>query len=117
MPAVTAPSNIVLPRITALDSSRSVVRPVRSVTTSPRGFEGAKHSPVAAYDCWKSFTAHAALRDADMQSPALVDSIVHFARSALPLLEWGWAVADDETPAAVPIRTPAPIASEPAARS
>ncbi|HXO16249.1 MAG TPA: hypothetical protein VN835_07885, partial [Steroidobacteraceae bacterium] len=67
---------------------------------------GAKDSPVAEYVCWKSFTAHAALSDAEMQSPALVDGIVDFARTALPLLEWGWAVADDESPAAVPIRTP-----------
>jgi uncharacterized protein (TIGR02453 family) len=73
----------------------------------PRGFEGAKGSPVAEYVCWKSFTAHATLSDAEMQSPAVVDSIVEFARSALPLLEWGWAVADDEFPAAVPIRAPA----------
>jgi hypothetical protein len=39
-----------------------------------------------------------------MQSPALVDRIVDFARTALPLLEWGWAVVDGET---VPIRAPA----------
>ena len=40
MPAVTAPSNIVLPRITSLDPGRSTLRGVRSITTSPRGFEG-----------------------------------------------------------------------------
>src|SRR5882762_5500734 len=40
MPAVTAPPNIVLPRITSLDPARATVRGVRSVTTSPRGFEG-----------------------------------------------------------------------------
>src|SRR5712691_7583152 len=40
MPAVTAPPNIVLPRITSLDPSRTALRPVRSITTSPRGFEG-----------------------------------------------------------------------------
>ncbi len=73
----------------------------------PRGFEGAKGRPGAEYVCWKSFNAHAALSDAEMQSPTLVDSIVDFARTALPLLEWGWAAADDESPAAVPIRTPA----------
>jgi hypothetical protein len=37
----------------------------------------------------------------------LVDRIVAFARTALPLLEWGWAVVDGETPATVPIRAPA----------
>src|SRR4030081_2016647 len=40
MPAVTAPPNIVLPRITSLDPARASVRGVRSITTSPRGFEG-----------------------------------------------------------------------------
>jgi len=73
----------------------------------PRGFEAAKGTRAAEYVAWKSFTAHAALSDAEMQSPALVDRIVDFARTALPLLEWGWAVVDGETPATVPIRTPA----------
>src|SRR5437870_10080768 len=40
MPAVTAPSNIVLPRVTSLDPGRATLRGVRSITTSPRGFEG-----------------------------------------------------------------------------
>ena len=70
----------------------------------PRGFETAKGTAVADYVCWKSFIAHAALSDAEMQSPMLVDHIVGFARTALPLLEWGWAAADDEVPAPVPIR-------------
>jgi uncharacterized protein (TIGR02453 family) len=73
----------------------------------PRGFEAAKGTKVAGYVGWKSFTAHAPLSDQEMQSPALVARIVDFARTALPLLEWGWAVVDGETPAAVPIRAPA----------
>src|SRR5438270_761101 len=40
MPAVTAPSNIALPRITTLDPSHATLRAGRSITTSPRGFEG-----------------------------------------------------------------------------
>src|SRR5438876_6930189 len=40
MPAVSAPPNIVLPRITSLDPGRATLRAVRSVTTAPRGFEG-----------------------------------------------------------------------------
>ena len=72
----------------------------------PRGFETAKGTQVAEYVCWKSFTSHAMLRDAEMQSPTLVDRIVDFARTALPLLEWGWAAVDDEIAAALPIRTP-----------
>jgi uncharacterized protein (TIGR02453 family) len=73
----------------------------------PRGFEAAKGTPVADYVCWKSFTAHAALSDGDMQSPALVDCILGFARMALPLLEWGWAAAEDDAPAPLPLRLPA----------
>jgi uncharacterized protein (TIGR02453 family) len=70
----------------------------------PRGFEAAKGTKVAEYVGWKSFTAHTALIDAEMQSPVLVDRIIEFARTALPLLEWGWAVVDGETTTTVPIR-------------
>jgi len=70
----------------------------------PRGFEAAKGTAVAEYVGWKSFTAHAALSDAEMQSPALIDRILGFAHTAMLLLEWGWAAADDEGPAPVPIR-------------
>jgi len=73
----------------------------------PRGFEAAKGTPVAEYVCWKSFTSHRMLRDAVMQSPALIDSIFDFAHTVLPLLEWGWAAADDEVPPPLPIRKPA----------
>jgi len=70
----------------------------------PRGFEAAKGTRAAEYIGWKSFTAHTALSDAEMQSPALVDRIVDFTRAVLPLLEWGWAVVDNQAPTAVPIR-------------
>jgi uncharacterized protein (TIGR02453 family) len=73
----------------------------------PRGFEAAKGTAVAEYVCWKSFTAHRMLSDGEMQSPVLVDRIVDFARTVLPLLEWGWAAADDEVPPPLPIRRPA----------
>jgi uncharacterized protein (TIGR02453 family) len=73
----------------------------------PRGFEAATGTPVAEYVGWKSFTAHRMLSDAEMQSPALVDRIADFARTVLPLLEWGWAAADDELPPPLPIRKPA----------
>jgi len=71
----------------------------------PRGFEAAKGTPAEAYVCWKSFTTHAPLTDAEMQSATLVDGVIDFARTVLPLLEWGWAVIDDEGPATVVIRT------------
>ena len=72
----------------------------------PRGFEAAKGTPVADYVGWKSFTAHRMLSDAEMQSPPLVDRIVDFAHTVLPLLEWGWAAADDEVLPPLPIRKP-----------
>jgi len=40
MPAVTAPNVLALPRITAVDPARATFRPVTSLTTAPRGFEG-----------------------------------------------------------------------------
>jgi uncharacterized protein (TIGR02453 family) len=73
----------------------------------PRGFEAAKGTPVAEHVGWKSFTAHRMLSDAEMQSPALVDRIVDFARTVLPLLEWGWTAVDDEVLPPLPIRKPA----------
>src|SRR5215469_13887322 len=39
MPAVTVSNTLALPRITAI-SPQAVLRPVRSITTAPRGFEG-----------------------------------------------------------------------------
>lgn len=73
----------------------------------PRGFEAAKGTPVAQHVGWKSFTTHMGLSDIEMQSPAIVDRIVGFARTVMPLLEWGWAAIDDEAPAALAIRAPA----------
>ncbi|MDX6204827.1 MAG: quercetin 2,3-dioxygenase, partial [Frankiales bacterium] len=40
MPAVTVEDITVLPRLPVPDPATSTQRPVRSVTTSPRGFEG-----------------------------------------------------------------------------
>ena len=40
MPAITVPDTLALPRVTALEPNTAVIRPVRSVTTAPRGFEG-----------------------------------------------------------------------------
>jgi len=81
----------------ALSSDERLSRP-------PRGFEAAKGTPVAEYVGWKSFTSHAPLSDAEVQSTQLVERILDFARVAMPLLRWGWAVIDDEAPVA--IRTP-----------
>jgi len=75
----------------------------RKLTRPPRGFEAAKETPVGDYVCWSSFTAGAEVSDIEMQSPALVDRVLGFARTVLPLLEWGWQAADDEAPPPLPI--------------
>src|SRR5438876_11223917 len=40
MPAITAPSSLALPRVTVPDPRHAVLRPVRSITTAPKGLEG-----------------------------------------------------------------------------
>jgi uncharacterized protein (DUF2461 family) len=81
-----------------LDAAGYPISTDEALTRLPRGFEAAKGTPVEDYVCWKSFTADAALRNRDMQSPALVDLIVDFARTLWPLLEWGWEAAEDDMP-------------------
>jgi uncharacterized protein (TIGR02453 family) len=87
---------------TPLSSDTRLSRP-------PRGFESAKDTAVADYVCWKSFTTHAGLSDKEMQSPAVVDRIVAFAQAAWPLLEWGWAAAEDDAPPLVIPMTTRPL--------
>jgi uncharacterized protein (TIGR02453 family) len=75
--------------------------PLRSdaqATRLPRGFEALQGSPAAAFVLFKSFTAGALLTDAEMSSATAVERIVAFARTALPLLEWGWDALDDDRP-------------------
>ena len=93
----------------ALAAAGSPISSDDALTRLPRGFEAAKGTPVAGYVCWKSFTAHAALSDKDMQSPKVVERIVAFARLALPLLEWGWEAGEDDMPPLVLAMPPRPL--------
>jgi uncharacterized protein (TIGR02453 family) len=90
-----------------LDSAGHPVTTDERLRRPPRGFDAAKGTPAAEYIGWKSFTVHTALTDAEMQSLALVDHIVGFAHTVMPLLEWGWAAIDDAMPVPVTIRGPA----------
>ena len=96
--AILGDSDVFLEIADGLTAAGSPISSDATLIRPPRGFEAAKGTPVADYVCWKSFTAHAALSDKEMQSPAVVDHIVDFARMALPLLEWGWAAAEDDMP-------------------
>lgn len=73
----------------------------------PRGFEAMKDSPVGDYLCWKTFITEIALSDAEMQSPGVVGRIVDFAAATLPLLEWGWAAAEEDLPPPLVLNIPA----------
>jgi uncharacterized protein (TIGR02453 family) len=72
----------------------------------PRGFEAAKGTPVADYLCWKTFIIDVPLSDAEMMSPDLVDGIVELAVATRPLLDWGWAAAEDDIPPPLALRLP-----------
>ena len=66
----------------------------------PRGFEDYAESPVAEYLKWKA--GFAAFRDdvpdATVESPAFADVIVETAETLRPLLDYGWALADEAPP-------------------
>src|SRR5260221_678893 len=80
-----------------------VLAPLRQLVVA---VGAAKGPEVGDYVCWKSFPAHAGLSDDEMQSPALVARILGFARTLWPLLEWGWAAAEDEGAPPLVIRAP-----------
>jgi uncharacterized protein (DUF2461 family) len=61
----------------------------------PRGFEPYAEADVADFLKWKGgFVDLQKLDDEALQSPTFTDDVAAFAREALPLLEYGWAVAD-----------------------
>jgi redox-sensitive bicupin YhaK (pirin superfamily) len=62
MPAVTVPDLLVLPRISRPDVATALERPVRSLTTAPRGVEG------------EGFPVHRAFAGVDMSE---LDPFVH----------------------------------------
>ena len=90
-----------------LDAQGCTLASDARLSRPPRGFEAARETPVADYVCWKSFTTHRPLADADLQSPGLIGDIVDFALATRPLLDWGWAAADDEPPPPLALRMPA----------
>jgi uncharacterized protein (TIGR02453 family) len=104
--AVLADAEAFLTMVGRLETAGHPISTDQQLSRPPRGFEAAKGTPVADYIGWKSFTAHARLSDAEMQSPAVADRIVGFARTLVPLLEWGWAAIEDEAPP-LTIRAPA----------
>ena len=105
--AILAEADPFLEIAAMLDRAGHPISSDERLSRPPRGFEAAKGTPAAEFVGWKSFTVHRALTDAEMQSPALVDRIVRFAHTVMPLLEWGWAAIADEMLASITIGAPA----------
>ncbi len=68
----------------------------------PRGFEAAKGAPIAEYLTWRNLTTRLPLADAEMATPDVVERGVGFLRAVLPLLAFGWQVADQTAPTTAP---------------
>jgi uncharacterized protein (TIGR02453 family) len=105
--AILADADAFLTLAVRLEKAGHPIASDERLSRSPRGFEAAKGTRVAEYVGWKSFTVHAALSDAEMLSPSLINRIVGFAHTVMPFLEWGWAAIDDDMPASVTTRAPA----------
>ena len=68
-----------------------------TLTRMPRGFDDQRDNPASDYFAWKG--GFAASRedwtDEDVQSPDFADRVVETAKALGPLLEYGWAIADE----------------------
>ncbi len=60
----------------------------------PRGFEEAADSPVAPYLRWHSFLVSRDVSDEALLRRDFTQTVVQFAETVLPLLEFGWAAVD-----------------------
>jgi len=65
-----------------------------ALKTLPQGFREHADSPVADYLKWKHFLVHRPVTDAEASGPGLVDIVRKLARTATPLLDYGWAVME-----------------------
>ena len=76
------------------DADAAYMRTISALKTMPRGFKQDADSPVAEWVRWKSFLLTRPVADADAKSRSFVDIIREHARKAIPLLEYGWELAD-----------------------
>ena len=73
--------------------------PQSTLKRMPRGFEAHAETELAPWLRMKGMVASRDVPDAAPQTPAFVPEIVAFTQAAMPLLRWGWAVADGDTAA------------------
>ena len=76
------------------DRDAAYMRTISALKTMPRGFKQDADSPVAEWLKWKSFLLTRAVDDSDARSRGLVEIIREHAEKAIPLLEYGWEIAD-----------------------
>ena len=70
------------------------MRTISALKTMPRGFKQDADSPVAGWVKWKSYLLTRPVEDADAKSRHLVDIVREHAVKAVPLLDFGWEIAD-----------------------
>ncbi|OZC03378.1 DUF2461 domain-containing protein [Rubricoccus marinus] len=68
--------------------------PAGTLKRMPRGFEGFADAAIAPYLKWKGTVATREVAPEATQSPGFAGDVVAFAQDAMPLLAWGWNVAD-----------------------
>jgi uncharacterized protein (DUF2461 family) len=68
--------------------------PAGTLKRMPRGFEAHADSPLAPALKLKGLVVTREVAPEATRSPAFTDEVVAFARDAMPLLAWGWDVAD-----------------------
>ena len=62
---------------------------------APRGFDTVDDAAIVAAARQRHFITLRPVPETAIREPALADALCAFARDALPLLEWGWAVLAD----------------------
>ncbi|MEL6615649.1 MAG: DUF2461 domain-containing protein [Bacteroidota bacterium] len=68
--------------------------PAGTLKRMPRGFEAYAESEVAPYLKWKGTVVTRDVAPEAVQQPSFADDVVAFAQDAMPMLTWGWGVAD-----------------------
>ena len=68
--------------------------PAGTLKRMPRGFESHADADVAPYLKWKGTVAVREVDEGAVLRPDFAEAVVGFAQDAMPLLTWGWSVAD-----------------------
>ena len=67
-----------------------------TLTGMPRGFSAERDRDIADYLKWKHLVTRRAVDEAALRRPRFAETVVAFAEECQPLLEYAWAVEDDD---------------------